>query len=305
MFCKQCGTENAEGSAFCKNCGINLSAPVQPAPVYAAPTPAVKPPLSSNPVLNAVKKIASSPLFLVAVIALSVQILASIIGAAAGGAILRELIYSVLYELGGNIPYEVYDVLDKIAMVGSGPVVVGTIIGLIPTILICVGLWLTYASAASRASDTMKTSGLTMIKVISIIQLVSTCIWFAIIEILLMLIVIAVGAADVYEAGIIIAILIFMVILFAAAFVLEIIYLAKIIKSINTAKKTIATAVPSDKVSSFVAVMNFISAAGFIFSLITSFISSAAAMTSLICFGILIFKYKSAMRTLMYQQQIQ
>lgn len=44
MFCKNCGAEIPEGSAFCTNCGANAAAaPVQaPAPVYAQPAnPAV------------------------------------------------------------------------------------------------------------------------------------------------------------------------------------------------------------------------------------------------------------------------
>ena len=44
MFCKNCGAEIPEGSAFCTNCGANAAAaPVQaPEPVYAQPAnPAV------------------------------------------------------------------------------------------------------------------------------------------------------------------------------------------------------------------------------------------------------------------------
>jgi len=305
MFCSNCGIENAEGSAFCKNCGKPLSAPVAPASVYTPPAEAVNPPLSVNPVLSAVKKVASSPLFLVAIIAYSVQILATIVNSTSIGAKVEMFLYSMLDEIGYAAPYEFYEIVDAISRIGDIPYVVGTIIGLIPTILICVGLWKTYSSAASRASDTMKTSGLTMIKVVTIIQLVWVCIGLAVVELLLMLIVVAVAAANIYESGIIIAVLVFMVIIFAAAFVLDIIYLAKIIKSINTAKNSISTGIPSDKVSSFVAVWTFIGAAGMLFSLATSFLLSAAAITSLICFGILIFKYKSAMKALMYTGQIQ
>ena len=293
MFCSNCGIENAEGAVFCKNCGKNLTQP-------SAPVKVAKPPLSNNPTLNVIKKVASSPLFLVAIIAYSVQILGSVIVAAGSGPLFSGMIYNILYEFGADIPYELYDILDGIAMAGSGPVIVGTIIGLIPTILICIGLWITYASARSRLSSGMKTSGLTMIKVITIIQLVGDCLTLAAFEIFLMFAVVA-SAAEAY--GFVVVIFVFIVILGTAMYILQIIYLSKIVKSINTAKNTIATGVPSNKVSSFLAVWAFVSAAGFIFSLPASFISSAAAITSLICFGLVIFKYKAEMRALMLAQQ--
>ena len=224
MFCSNCGIENVEGAVFCKNCGKNLTQP-------AVPVKAAKPPLSNNPVLNVIKKVASSPLFLVAIIAYSVQILGSVITAAASGPLFSGMIYNILYEFGADIPYEFYNILDSIAMAGSGPVIVGTIIGLIPTILICIGLWITYASARSRTSDTMKTSGLTMIKVITVIQLVGTCLCLAAFEIFLMFAVVAsaaeaAAAAEVY--GPVVALFVFIVILGTALYILQIIYLSKI-----------------------------------------------------------------------------
>lgn len=303
MFCKMCGVENADGSAFCKNCGINLSAPVAPAtPAAVPPVQVTVQPLSTNPVLNAVKKVASSPLFLVAVIVYSLQILLTLINSTTIGARLEMFLYNLLDRFGGNAPYEFYEAVDSISRIGDIPYVLFTVVGLIPTILICIGLWITYSSARNRLSDGMKTSGLTMIKVITIIQLVFSCISLALTEILLMLLVVGVAAEELYNAGVIIAILAFVVIISVAAYVLEIIYLAKIIKSINTAKNTITTALPSDKVSTFVAVWAFISAAGKLFGLASNFLLSAATMTSLICFGILIFKYKSAMRAVGVQQ---
>ncbi len=300
MFCSNCGIENTDGAAFCKNCGTKIGTVA--APVYTAPVQAVKAPLSSHPVLNVVKKVASSPLFLVAIIAYSVQILAAIINSTTIGARLEMLLYNLLDEMGGMVPYEFYEFVDAISRIGDIPYVLGTLIGLIPAILICVGLWITYASARSRLSSGMKTSGLTMIKVITIIQLIGSCIAVAIIEILLLLAVIGIAATE-YAPGLAIAILVFLVLVVAATYTLQIIFSAKIIKSINTAKNTVATGVPSDKVSGFVAVWAFVSAAGFLFSLFANFLSSAAAMTALICFGILIFKYKSEMRALMYAPQ--
>ena len=305
MFCSKCGIENTEGAAFCKNCGNRLgvapapeAAPAaQEAPVYTAPAPVVKPPLSSHPVLNAVKKIASSPLFLVAVIAYSAQLLFSLINLFKGGNAILSMIYRILDMMGGNVPYEFYEIIDRIAYIGRAPVIIFGFLGLIPTMLICAGLWMTYASAQSRMSNGMKTAGLTMIKVLTIIQLIGSCIAVVVIELLLLIAVIGIAATE-YAPGAAIAVMVFVVLVVAASYTLQIIYSAKIIKSLNAAKNTIMTGVPAAKASAFVAIWAFISAFGALFSLVTSFLSSAAAITSLVCFGILVFKYNNSMRAI-------
>ena len=315
MFCSRCGVENSEGAAFCKNCGNSLgkNAVTPPAaPVYTVHNKA-KAPLSSNPVVNAVKQVASSPLALVAIIAFSAMVLVSLISSLVDRNALTAAIYSLLNSLteaGVDVPYEIYNAIDSAYYsLGSGLYVFASILGLIPSILICVGLWLTYSSAASRSSDGMKTSGLTTIKVINIIQLVGTCIAFAFIELLIIIIGIAAssvareysyyydyssGASLVATIGVVIPALIV-----AAVYTLQIIYQAKVIQSVNTAKKTITTGVPSDKISGFVAVWLFISAGFSLFGLATNFLGCACSITSLICFGILIYKYRNAMRAIM------
>lgn len=306
MFCAKCGIENAENAVFCKNCGnsIGTTPAPQAASVYTAPVPVAKPPLSSHPVLNVVKKLASSPLFLVAVIAYSAQILFSIVNSAGTGAKVEMFLYQLLNRLGGNVSYEFYEIVDGISRIGDIPYVIGTIIGLIPAILICIGLWMTFASARNRMVDGMKTSGLTMIKVLTIIQLIGSCIAVAAIELLLLLAVVGIAATE-YAPGVAIAILVLLVLVVAASYTLQIIYSAKIIKSLNSVKSTITTGSPVAKASRFVAVWAFISAFGALFSVASSFLSSVATITSLICFGILVFKYNNSMRMISAPTQVQ
>ncbi len=302
MFCTRCGIENAQGVAFCKNCGasfLNASEANTQQQTYTPPVyqKKVREPLSTNPVLNEVKKLATSPLFLVAIIAFSAQILFTFIGAFNTASTMRWLYTLLDGELGY---YLSYDVLDAIYSTGGAAIVTGTIIGLIPSGIICAGLWMTYASARNRQSITMSTAGLTMIKVVSIIGLIGTCILSAIIVIAMIIVTIAMSQ-DPYVYGRVVALFVFLTLLFVAAYTIIIIYQAKVISSINTVKNTIYTAVPSDKVSGFVAVWAFIQAGFLLFSLITNFFVAAASMTALICFGILIFNYKKTMRNLMYK----
>ncbi len=322
MFCSKCGTDNGNESLFCKSCGAKLgmtgnaessnetSTPTYEAPTYTAPPPMVKQPYSLNPVLNKVKSVAASPLALVAIIALSVQILAEILGAFIAGNGPAYTIYRFLNMFGNQIPYEVYGVLNWFTNIGNVTYIITTILGLIPTILICIGLWMTYSSATDRTNIGLKTSGLTMIKVIYVIKNIFAFIGLLLFEIAILAITIgicsAINSYDGYYydsspySGFAVAICVIIAIVVALIFTLQIIFNSKVIKSIDTAKYTINTGVPTDKISGFVAVWLIISACGLLFTLITNFFVSVLSMTSLICFAILIFKYKNAMRSVMY-----
>ncbi len=317
MFCSRCGCENNDSSVFCKGCGNRLDGAANsatpnpaPTPAYTMPPRSVKAPYSSNPVLNQVKTVAASPLALVAMIAFSLQVLVEIFSAANIGNSLISGMYRALNMFGGDVPYEVYSVIDSIARIGRAPFVMIAILGLIPSILICVGLWLTYASATNRNYVGMKTSGLTMIKVIYVIELIFSAIWLLVSEILILVVAIGVNNlansySDYYYygasyGGASIAIFVVLALIIGAIFAFQIVYNAKIISSINTAKYTINTGVPSDKISGFVAIWSFICAGGLLFTLATNFLGSVLGMTSLICFAILIYKYKNAMRRVMY-----
>lgn len=286
MFCSRCGSKNADGAHFCKNCGIALDGYSEN---IIPTTYAQNMRMQTQPVLNMVKEMASSPLFLIAVIAFTAQILFSIIGAFLSGPNTIAAISEIAKVV--DLPYKAYAILDRLHLVGGAPITIAVVLGQIPSILIAVGLWQTYLSAVTRTS--MNTSGLTMIKVIIVINLVLSVIGLTTIEILLLLLTIAAA-----EAGIAAAIMVALVMAFAAVFSFNIVYLTKVIKTINTVKNTIATGVPSDRVSSFVAIWGYICASFLIFSLHGTFatLSSLCSMTALICFGTVLLKYKDKMR---------
>lgn len=304
MFCSKCGTLNGENAVFCKYCGNKLLDDTSCVQTPVA-IPYNKVPHSSHPVLNTVKKIASSPLFLVGVIAYSLQILFSFINIVNGGT-LSGIIYSLLDLIEENIPYtsyeiyKIYDILENISYMGSVPFVILGIISLIPAILICIGLWITYRSASDRTKDDMTTSGLTIIKVLSIIDLVLTCISFVLTELVLLIITMGIATTE-YAAAVVV--MVFVILLVALFYVLLIVYYSKLIQSLNAVKYTIIKRVPYAKASVFVAVWAFISAFGAFLTLFTSVLGNAASITALICFGILIFKFNTGMTALITKQE--
>lgn len=318
MFCPNCGTQNEDRYAFCKQCGSKLtSVPATPAPA-PAPSPAPFAGQSHaagqpHPVWNAVKEIASSPLFLTAIIAFSLSLLLQAVQ-------MFRFPGDFLSRVGEIARFaEIdYDEIAPLMSFSQGAFSAFAVIALIPSVLVAVGLWMTYVSAQDRENPGMKTAGLTMIKVIHVIQLVFISITLAFTGILFLFLDLLIAGrlgfssdiSDILPYGFLSLSVFFLVIVEVICFtvlILVLLYYAKIIRSINTVKRTLQSGVPSDKVSGFVAVIAYILAGFQALSALSSLAMgnlfgtgvALSSATSMICFGILIYRYKNAMRTQM------
>ncbi len=289
MVCPNCGAVNADNNTFCEQCGAGLAQAQQPTAAYAP-----------NPAVEAVKRLGASKLFLVAAILLSVTLLFNCINAIAGGDDAFAQITTAADQLG---------VGDAFGALDQQPSVLGTLLGMLPSILIAVGVWMTYVAAANTTTSSMKTFGLTMIKVIMIISLVAICVLTVIAEIFLAIAAGAIsqlGDSDAMTVGG--AILTIVQVALIPAIALVIVYIALMLSTINKVKKTVTTGFAYYKASGFVAVMNFLSALGALsgafggsaFQAIASLCSAAA----LVLFGILIFQYRSTLRPIAEMQMM-
>ncbi len=336
MFCPKCGMQNAENNQFCRSCGAalvtqpvsqegtpqNTAYPEQeyqyevpqptPQPVYReeAPQnamyqnqpyqftvspPKPKAPYSRNPVLNAVKTLGASPLFLVAAIAFTACLLFQFLAALS---ITSSGILGTIYSYAETMGLSYY--LDEAYGAVQGAATAFTILGMIPSILVAVGIWMTFTSAINRTSDGMKASGLTIIKVVNVIQMVSFNILLGILEIVL--IAATAEVADSYMAEGATTVFVVMILLVAGIDVFLNLYYGKLIKTVNAMKMTIYSGNPSLNVSSFVAVMCFISAFFSLFGLFGAggffgVMQVLAAITASVCFGVFLFRYKNKMLT--------
>ena len=299
MICPKCGAPLPDNSTFCTNCGTSIAqaapmyAPAQP--MYSAPAPG-----GAGLVYKTLKGIAASPLFLIAAIALTVTLVLGIIGSLSSTGSVGDFIgetlseYSDQLDISSSDMREIRRLLNDVPDVDASTVVVGQI----PQILICAGVWMLFASALSN-SGRMSAAGLTIIKVINIISLVFLCIFLGI---ALIGLIIAMAAAG--DAAALLALLIVPLII---ASVLVIIYFSKLIKTINTMKSVVNTGAPSDRVSPFVAVVCIIGGASSAFSVIRSLsygallsaLADVANAAALICFGLLIFNFRNRMQELM------
>lgn len=317
MFCKDCGAQLADDARFCPHCG-SAQAVTPPAQTV---TPPAEPVNIADKVRATAKKVGSSTAFLIATICLSFMQVLELFALTPTAGIFN------MYN--GIIPE--FSIINQNPLVCLENLSLATdIISMIPGLLIILGLWITFFSCASRKPQ-VNTSGLTMIFVVNLVQLVFTCL-----ALLAAMIPLAVAYTDadalsdtlfLADDDIIETIALASGLVILVIFAFAVIYYIKICTTISNIRSTLKTGVPSKKVSRFVAIMCYISGAGCLLSGIfwllsagattleriyadnaisgtLSYVAYISAVTSLltaaaqIIFGALIFTYRRKMKTL-------
>ncbi|MCD7848051.1 MAG: zinc ribbon domain-containing protein [Oscillospiraceae bacterium] len=321
MFCKRCGTQNPDNANFCQGCGLPLkevsqenSANSYQSPPNTNPAPNPNPTVYSEPApespLAALKKVATSGLFRFTAFAFCTLIISNILTL-----IDTSFMWGLVSQILGDIDRSlVNDMSRYLASISS----FGAIISQIPYILIAIGLWMTYATAASKKDKPFSTAGLTLIKVIYVIELVMVCLLLAVCMVVMLIA--SITSTNAEDAMLVFAFVIALDVVFGVA----IFWLAMIIKSLNAAKKA-ATEEHGKHVgknaSAFVGVVcyiggviNIISAISNLVVLSTSISDNSAIIISTgsitafcncaigavvqICFGVLIFRFRREMKRL-------
>ena len=318
-FCSRCGSQLTEGAAFCQSCGQKIASAStaqptqntseQPNYSYIPYSADIAP---ATPAIGVIKKIASSPLFLTAAIAFTLVMVFEFISAftfgrlfeAAVGYFFRFADLTESYELQHalyDLEYYLSDIINILTSVSVSVMFVG----MIPSILVSVGLWRTFAAGADRKTGGFSTAGLTMIKVITVISFVFTCIGYSAALILMLIFTIGViGYSYSVPVGAFIIFFFALSVLVAAA-VLTVLWFVKILKMINAVKTTARAGNADPYASKYVGVWCFLTAFGNFFSLVTAFgiaakMSALCSAVAFCCFGILIFTYRSRMKALAY-----
>ena len=334
MFCTKCGAQVTSGK-FCPRCGAPLgaapeSATPQNQPFQPQPTPAPvyqsgyvpNVPLGTNrsPALDALRCLATSPLYLVGALAFSLAVVLSLVAAFTIGETAARIAQNILNMLDIDARRELWDMPYYLRQSMASTSVTSGIFGMIPSVLIAAGIWMVYAGAKD-SSRPMPSGGFTMLKVMSIIGLVALCISGALLVLMFFILMAVSGALNsslyysfgsaAWEFGeyvmpVLMSLLGLFLVMFVGLLVLYIVYYAKLIKTINAVRYTATTGRPSNNVSPFVAVMCFIAAVFGVLSAVTQLafgaVFSGLAMlcqaTASVCFGMLLFRYRNEMRQL-------
>lgn len=146
MFCPKCGRQIPDGSICPCSTGTSV--------------------LSSNPALNVLKSIGSSPMFLVSAILVTVSVVLSFISGLSG-----ENTNLLSFYVNYNLP--------SIDLSGLSTVV-SAILTALPGLLIAIGMWMHWATCRSTASGNISTAGMTLCKVVIIVRIVLFCLIFLI-----------------------------------------------------------------------------------------------------------------------------
>lgn len=296
MYCPNCGRQSAEGMRFCEYCGTPLQMSAQP----SAPARRMENTIPLSRISQALRQLARSPLYLTGAIAYTCMILFSLVASVSGGT--SDMLSSYLSMMGSMSSYEVYRALNQVLRFLPflrGASLGATLVTNLPAILVCIGIWLTFAAALNRSSAPIKTTGLTMIRVIEIIVLVLQCLLFALIEIVMLFVMMTVNRYD----DSIMPFFIVMMLLIAVVMGLSILYYVKLAGTLSTIRTTIWRDEASDRVSAYVAVLTIIGGVGSILSMLQfgslfSTLSSLANAVASISYGLFLFQYRDQMRAL-------
>ena len=308
MFCPQCGQPYAEGMRFCEHCGATLPPPAAPGVAPQAGMPGQPLPAQrSGPVsvLELLRRLATSPLYLTGAIAYTCFILFNLVSATSGSTLerLMDQYLSLLFRYGNMGMGELGEALDQLNSVMPlmrGATLGTALVGQIPAILIAVGLWMLFASAKNRSGEPLKATGLTIIKVITIINLVVVSLAALLVVVVLFLVMAALAS---YEDAIVPAFLA-VIVLVAAIFALAILFYVKLATTIHTMQTSIRTGMPSDRVSAYVAVIAILGGVGSLMSIlgaggVSGMLAMLGAAVAAFCYGIFLFRYRKEMRLVM------
>ncbi len=295
MFCSNCGQENPEGALFCSGCGHKLDAQSpggapnrQETRTYGMPS-GVSVKKTTSSIASArdyLSSVGTSYLYLAAVICYSLVIVTALFRAGRGTTSLERILNIYQQQFGyGNMDVN----LNQIFPFLNSFHVVGTAISLLPTVVVCVGLWLIFVHA--RDGFRSGYTGLTIINIVEWINLVIAVLGTVVIAIVLL--VISVKA----EVGFLAAVALF----YVAFMALTIFYHWLVIKAIGNTTGSIVRDQPSVPISMYVIVMTFVLA----FTSFVGAISSGGFLTAVlqaayyIIFGILMLQYNKNMQILL------
>lgn len=330
-----CGYQNDDTDNFCKECGSPLPVQQQTPPPPVANQQVTPPPMTTGyyqpttnvpqttnpfPVLTALKSKGGSAAFLVATILFTVALVLTIVSSFS----ISEELYDAINTIGAYASMgdgEMMDMTESYNMIHqiTPLLLVVSVISSIPTIIICIGLWCIYGTCKKPGSQPLKIGGFTAIKVIMILKMIGSCIAYALLLFTFVFLFLAAAAEGITmtdlmylveaagdmgyaepdllagAASALVGALVLVIVIFIISMILSIVYLVKIIGSLNCAKEIIVTGKTSKTVSAFVGV--FMMIGGILNALIGLFgldIATVLLGISSIIFASLLFSLRGA-----------
>lgn len=260
-----------------------------------------------NGTLNVVRTMATSVLFLVGTIGYSAYVLFELLGSFTGGSEIMNMFNNIMAQSGAYSSMD-YQSLQMLSGIFGSTSVISTLFSLIPAMVLVAGIWMVFAAAKQNKLPGIAATGMTMIRVIVIIELVLSCIAVFAVAAIGFLVVLGMGSLAGYygEGTPVVVIMVLILIVILAVCAINIIYYVKLGGTVKRMKETLITGRPNGKVSLFVEILCYLGGAGSAISALMSlvgldifgFLSNAGMGTASICFGMLLRQYRNKMQTL-------
>lgn len=257
--------------------------------------------------MNVVRSMATSVLFLVGTIGYSVYVLFELLGSFTGGSEIMNMFNNIMAQSGAYSSMD-YQSLQILSGIFGSTSVISTLFGLIPAMVLVAGIWIVFAAAKQNKLPGIAATGMTMIRVIVIIELVFACIAVFAVAVIGLLAVVGMGSLAGYygDGAPFVVIMALVMIVLLAICAIEIVYYVKLNGMVKSIKETMVTGRPNTKVSLFVEILCYLGGAGSAISALMSlvgldifgFLSNAGMGTAGICFGMLLRQYRNKMQTL-------
>lgn len=290
-ICPVCGKPVEQEWTVCPYCGSPLEEG-DTGPRYATPPDAA--PMGQDaepPTLRRMRQMICSPLYLTGAIGHTCMVLFTLASTFRTGAI--ALTDTTVSQLVGDVYganawlnglYNWLPVLFS-ASVGSA------LVGQLPNILVAIGLWMLYASAADTSGAPLKTAGLSIIRGVQIFQLVML---FLVALLMLVAFGVMMVGLQFYDLKAVIPIALMLLVLLAVILTVGGLYYGKLITTINGFRQTIWTGQPQGTVSLYVAVLAAVGGVLPLFRVligeIFASLASIGGATAGIAFAILLFR---------------
>ncbi len=323
MICSRC-QRPVEGTAtYCPYCGAPMQEPASAfaaAVPYQTPVQTVQP---EHPVVGPIKRLASSTLFLVAAIAVTLATVLGIVSTLSGesGALtarLEELMAeeetnpddlgNLWQDEGDNQFYGEDFYYDEGNAFGNGEMVnpaemqaASQVLSLVFSLpvngLMIAALWMIYATGKRRDYPGMKTGGFTILQVMNVL----TAVLMGLCTLLMLLLALVLPLFAQGESALVMGVVAVMMMFLVGVCALMTFYTIKVAILLSKTKRTVTSGVPTGKGGLFVAVMCFIIGVfnGFsalsvlLFGGVITALSTVASAVATFCFGVVCLRYRA------------
>ena len=158
--CIKCGTQNSDGVIFCGACGVNLTYQQ-----YQAPAASFSQSMAANPAVKLLRQFGSSRLFFCAALLYTAVVLILLISVFIPAQVFD--FENTFADIWNEDFYDIYEAYNADPFAGFRSLsIFGNLISAVFPILVCIGMWVQYAAFKNTSGGIVKTTGLSLIRVI-------------------------------------------------------------------------------------------------------------------------------------------